>query len=166
MMIKMVKQMQSIISKEFWTDKIAENKCRVDISREPDPKLIIRYDSRRPTFGNVVDSMVKLPDFLFVSDHPQTNGRLFIIELSSGRQKSRNSLKEQLSSGIDQLKKRLEADGVDRFESNPIIRAIYCGKLHPALRRDMIKHPIEFTAFGKKFGICIIKNGDDLSKVK
>lgn len=166
MMIKIVEQMRSIISEEFWADKIAENKCRVDISKEPDPKLIIRYDSRRPTFGNVVDSMVKLPDFLFVSDHPPTNGRLFIIELTSGRQKSRDGLNEQLSSGIEQLKKKLEADGINRLESNPMIRAIYCGKLHPALRRDISKHPIKFTAFGKKFRICIIKNGDDLSRVK
>ena len=59
----------------------------MDISRDPDPKLIIRYDSRGPTFGKVVDSMVKFPDSLFVSYHPPANRYLFIIELNSGRQK-------------------------------------------------------------------------------
>lgn len=47
------------------------------MSRESDPKLIIRYDSKRPYFEKVVHSIVKLPDFLFVSDHPPTNGRFF-----------------------------------------------------------------------------------------
>ena len=84
---------KSIIDKSFWAKKIEDSRCKIDISKESDPKLIVKFNPLRLNFGRRTNSNIKFPDFIFVSDYHSNQGRLFVIELSKGKTKSRNDIK-------------------------------------------------------------------------
>lgn len=161
----LVALIESIVDKAFKVRKIKDGRCQIDVSQEKEPKLILRFCPKRPNFGSTAKNEVSSPDFLFVSDHPMPNGRLFVIEMSGGRDKSRNDIERQLKSGFAQLRHRMESKGITSFGSEPLIRAVYYGKMNTYTRDAIAKRPIRFRVFDRSFDLVLLHEGSKLDKV-
>lgn len=148
-MRNLVAFLKSIIDKSFWTKKIEDRRCKIAISKELDPKLIVKFDPHRPNFGRRANSNIKFPDLIFVSDYPRNQGRLFVIELSKGKTKSRNDIEKQLSSGFKQLHDCMIEKGIENFNSNSVLRAIFYGKISQVTYQEIRKKPLKIWFFGK-----------------
>lgn len=165
-MNSLVQTIKSIIGEIFEASRIEDSGCFIDISNEKEPKLIIRYDPKRPNFGNLAKNEVRSPDFLFVSDYPNSKGRLFVIELSSGRNKSREDIKNQLSSGFEQLRHKMNEHGIKHFSTKPLVRAIYCGRLNRYTLDSITKKPIIFHVFGEKVRLSLLRPGGSFDELR
>ena len=88
-MTKLVETIKKIIPSKFWVSGISDKNVKIDVSKEKEQKLVVRFDPSSPNFENVKGNQISSPDFLFASNHPTKNGRLFVIELSAGRDKTR-----------------------------------------------------------------------------
>lgn len=148
-MTNLVEFLKSIIDRSFWEQKIEDRKCKIDISNESQPNLVIKFDPLRPNFGKKRNSDIKFPDFVFASDYPDKKGRLFIIELSKGKSKSRRYIEGQLSSGFHQLYERMTEMGIETFNYRPLLRAIYYGPMNSVTIQEIRKKPIKIFFFGK-----------------
>lgn len=92
-MTKLVETIKKIIPSKFWVSSISDKNVKVDVSKEKEKKLVVRFDPNSPNFENVNCNQISSPDFIFASNHPTNNGRLFVIELSAGRDKTRKNSK-------------------------------------------------------------------------
>lgn len=164
-MTTLVATIRKIIPSDFWVSEISDQNIKIDVSKEKEPKLIIRFNPKRENFGKRIDQHVTSPDFLFASDHPAVNGRLFVIELSGGRDKTRRKLENQLASGFAQLEKCMMANNVKSFKSMPKVMALYFGNMNSKTRRDIKKRPLVLRFFGHKVPFKILERKSGLEDV-
>lgn len=164
-MTTLVDTIKMIIPSDFWVLGISEQSIKIDVSKEKEPKLIVRFDPKRANFGKRIDQHVTSPDFLFASDHPALDGRLFVIELSGGRDKTRQKLEKQLASGFAQLEKCMMANDVEGFKFMPKVRALYFGNMNSKTRRDIKKRPLVIRFLGHKVPFKILERKSGLEDV-
>lgn len=164
-MTKLVETIKKIIPSKFWVSSISDKNVKIDVSREKEKKLVVRFNPNSPNFENVNGNQISSPDFLFASNHPTNSGRLFVIELSAGRDKTRKKLEAQLSSGFAQLEECMKKNNVSSFKPRPKVRALYFGNMNSRTRREIKKHPLKIKFLGRSIQFEILERGSGLDEV-
>ncbi|WP_424830564.1 hypothetical protein [Ruegeria sp.] len=153
-MIEIVAEIESKVSNCCKVNTIRRGNFKVDISKEVYPWIIIDFDMKNAPLNY---NQTK-PDFLFVSSIGGLNnsGRVIPIEISKGRSKSAEKIRNQLQAGSDWAHK------VMRHNFQPKLIPLYCGLLSKSTRRNLKSCRIKFR--GQKVIPRIVSRNASLPK--
>lgn len=132
--------------------------CSVDISSEQGKWIVIDLDKQ----GALIDLQSLRPDFVFISDKPVGRGRIVVVEISMGKNKSANDVRKQIQSGFENLEDRLIRDGSQELIKSIEVTGLFCGNPPKALRQQLANTKVRFG--GTVIMIKILNCGQPLSK--
>ena len=161
-MIKITDEIRKVLPNEkFVVGKIEEHGCKLAISKEFRPCLVLKFDPSVPDFVNPRKEHGAVPDFLYAKDKYRGYGLLLVIEMSSESGKSKTEVKNQLQSGMDNLAKLLQ--GLSGRDWNSVkAYPVYCGNYNKIRRRKTRKETQFVTFRGDPFAIIKLKPIDSI----
>lgn len=153
-----------IANERFIVTKIEEKGCKLVISKEFRPCLILKFDPSIPDFVNYRTQHEVVPDFLYAKDDVQGYGLILVIEMSSEAGKSKTEVRKQLQSGIDNLCSLLK--GLSEKDWNSLkTYAVYCGEYRKSTRKKLRLESPEVIVRGVKKKIVKIRQIESIGYV-
>lgn len=133
--------------------------CAVDISNVQGKWIVIDLDKQ----GSLTDMQSLRPDFVFVSDIPVGGGRIVVVEISMGKNKSASDIRRQIQAGFENIESRLIKDKCQEMVKSVKVTGLFCGNPPIALRQQLSKTKVRFG--NKVIMIKILNCGQKMSKV-